>query len=224
MARMNLTQLLQAEESETLERKAGLSDKDAIRKCLIAFANDSSNKGGGTIIIGQNPDKSICGLKVGKDEAQQSISDLARNQCHPSIPIKVDIFDVQEKLVAIVRVDTSISRPHFRGESYVRQGSTNRIATGAEIIALRASAVDLKVRQLLAWKLEGKNQVTCVQMQHMGVGGDIYSHSYAELGEITDTYIVVKYNPPITVPLEDLRLGYDYQRNQPQLIFRRYVS
>ena len=56
-----LTQLLKSEESEQIERKASLSDTDAIRDSFIQFANDINNRGIGWVIVGQAPDKSMVG-------------------------------------------------------------------------------------------------------------------------------------------------------------------
>ncbi|HTU50492.1 MAG TPA: ATP-binding protein [Acidobacteriaceae bacterium] len=214
-----LNSLVDADESDTLERKASLADTDAIRNTLIAFANDLAGRGGGKIIIGQNPDKTIAGISVGADEAQQTISNLARNRCRPSIPVIIDIYEHHAKRIAVVDVKASLARPHFRGDCYVRQGSTNRVATDAEIMVLHSAAVDPKVRQLLTWQQEGKTTLTCVQLP-TGMWGLIS----AELAEINGTYIVLRHSPSfsMTVPLEDLRLGYDYQRKQPQVTFQRH--
>jgi len=115
-------------------------------------------------------------------------------------------------------VKVSAARPHFRGECYVRQGSTNRVATDAEIIVLRSAAVDPKVRQLLKWQEEGKIKLTCVQLP-TGIWGRVS----AELAEVTDTYVALRYNPSftLTVPLAGLQLGYDFQNRRPQVTFQR---
>ena len=213
-----LNRLLQADESDTLERKASLADGDGIRNSMIAFANDLAGRGGERLSLRQSPDKTVLGRKVGGDEAQQTISHLARTRCYPAIHVIIDICQHEEKNVAFVDVKASAARPHFRGECYVRQGSTNRIATDAEIMALRSAASDPKVRQLLKWQQEGKTTLTCVQLP-TGIWGRVT----ADLAEVTDTYVALKYNAALTltVPLADLSLGYDSQNQRPQVTFQR---
>jgi hypothetical protein len=213
-----LNRLLDADESDTLERKASLADTEGIRNSMIAFANDLAGRGGGTIIIGQNPDKTVGGLRVGADEAQQTISRLARNRSYPAIHVIIEICEHASKNLAIVEVKASAAKPHFRGECYVRQGSTNRVATDAEIMVLHAATSDPKVRQLLKWQQEGKMKVTCVQLP-TGTWGRVT----ADLVEVTDTYVSLSYNPTftLTVPLSNLQLGYDSKNQRPQVSFRR---
>jgi hypothetical protein len=227
IAQAELDRLLQADESDILERKASLADEKSIRFAMLAFANDIANRGGGKIIIGQMPDKTIVGLKADADSASQKITHIARTGCHPAIHVVIDICHVQGENVAIVDVQASIAKPHFRGECYVRQGSTNRIATDAEIVMLRASSVDPKLRQLLEWQQSGKTRVTCRQAQEVA-RTTIYTTVYGKIFEIKETYIVLEYDlTPIfrlAVPLNELTLGYDYERNQPLLGFPRHVN
>lgn len=214
-----LNRLLQADESDTLERKASLADNEGIRNSMIAFANDLAGRGGGTIIVGQNPDKTVLGLKISGDEAQQRISNIARTRCYPAIHVVIDIFEHNAERVAIVEVKASVARPHFRGECYLRQGSTNRVATDAEIMAMRAATIDPKVRQLLKWQQEGKTKLSCVQLP-VGTWG----RATVELAEVTETYVALRYNPTftMTVSLAELNLGYDSKNQQPQVTFHRH--
>ena len=82
----DIERLLASDESEVIERKESLSDKDGIRDAMIYFANDLAGKGIGWLIIGQSPDKDVKGLKVSNDEAKRIIADIARNSCRPAIP------------------------------------------------------------------------------------------------------------------------------------------
>lgn len=210
--------LLNAEESETLEKKASLADEGAIRRSMIAFANDLAGRGGGKIVIGQEPTGRVVGLKVGGDEAQRTISNLARTRCFPAIPISIDMCDYKGALVAIVTVKTSVARPHFRGECFVRQGSTNRSATDAEIMVLRYATVNPKIRQLMNWIQEGNTTITCEQLP---VG--LWGRAEVEIVALTDTYIALKYSSSETktVSLDSLELGYDYQKGRPLIRFSR---
>jgi hypothetical protein len=220
IGREELLRLLNSEESDILERKASLSDVEAIRHSMVAFANDIAGRGGGKLIIGQNPDKTLAGLKVSDDEAQRTLSEIARNRCRPSIHVTVEMCEHDGKSLAVVDIKSSPARPHFRGECYVRQGSTNRIANDAEIMVLRSAAVDPKVRQLMIWQQQGQTMMTCRQYERAARSTSTVT---TELAEIKETYIALRYNPTftLTVPLEDLRLGYDEQNKRPQLMFNR---
>ena len=113
-------------------------------------------------------------------------------------------------------VKSSAARPHFRGQCIVRQGSTNKTATEAEIAILRSAAGNPKVRQLLAWIQEGQTSLTCEQVP-TGYWGTVV----AEVVEVKETYIVLRYtqNFSLTVPIEDLRTGYDHQKKRPKVSF-----
>jgi hypothetical protein len=117
----------------------------------------------------------------------------------------------------------ALQKQHSRGEYFVRQGSTNRVATDAEVMALRAAQINPKVRQLLAWQHQGKTSVTCQQNQN-----GIVSILEGTIVEIAETYIVVEYNnrPPfrLGIAMDDLKVSYDGQRNRPQIGFPRRAS
>lgn len=142
--------------SDRLERKASLSDSDAIRDTFIQFANDLAARGGGYLIVGQAPNKSLAGLTVNDDEAQQKLADIARTRCRPAIPIVVECHSVDGARIAIVDVRASAARPHFIGNCYVRVGSTKRAATDAEIVALIHAGTNPKLAELQSWLADGK--------------------------------------------------------------------
>jgi hypothetical protein len=210
IAPAELSRLLNAEESDTLERKASLSDPEKIRNAMIAFANDIAGRGGGKIIIGQEDNKTVAGLKVGNDEAQRRISDIARNRCRPSIPVDIEICEHEGKFLAIVDVKASAARPHCRGDWVVRQGSTNRVATDAEIMVLRSAVSNPKARQLLEWLHAGKTTFLCAPHPT-----GIHGRFVAELVQVKETYVVFGGPNQFTVPLDKLHLGFDPQNNRP---------
>jgi hypothetical protein len=214
----DVDRLLNAEESDVLERKASLSDKDGIRDTIIAFANDITNRGGGKIIVGQGPAKNIVGLAVGADEAQRIVSDIARNRVYPAVYIALEAFERDTKTFLIITVPPSTGRPHFRGACYIRQGSTNRIATDAETMALRVTLADEKFRQLFTWFQLGQTRVTCDRLPS-GMWGRIAG----VLMEVTPTYATIDEGGPQfirSVALTELQLGYDHQAKRPLVRYR----
>lgn len=88
MERAEIHKLLGLEESETLERKQSL-EKEGICKSIVAFANDMHGHEKGWLICGQAPVKTLAGLREPEDEIQRIVSDLARNNCSPAVPVSV---------------------------------------------------------------------------------------------------------------------------------------
>lgn len=212
-------QLLAGDESDRLERKASLSDSDGIRDTLIQFANDLAGRGGGHLIIGQAPDKSIVGLRVSDDEAQQKIAGIARDKCRPAIPIKVECHETGTGRVAIVDVRASAARPHFTGNCYVRAGSTKRSATDAEIMVLRHLGADPKLAVVQKWLADGKTLIRAVQRPDAR-----HSSAYesdARLLEVHETYIVLQFSnsTPVTLALSAFEPGWDFAKKRPQITY-----
>jgi Putative DNA-binding domain len=210
--------LLTSEESETLERKQGL-DKDAICKSLIAFANDMYGHGGGCVVVGQAPDKSLVGLQPGGDEIQRIISDLARNNCSPAVPVSVECYEKDGKRLAIVEIPASPARPHFTGKAWVRMGSTTRQATDSEIILLRAVEENRKIAILKWWLDEGKTNVVLWQMAPPSQG---YAHSLGveqvKLLEVNENWIVLHVGgSKRAFPFDEFNVGWDPEANLPQI-------
>jgi hypothetical protein len=213
-------ELLRSDESDRLERKASLSDSDAIRDTFIQFANDLAARGGGYLIVGQAPNKSLAGLTVNDDEAQQKLADIARTRCRPAIPIVVECHSVDGARIAIVDVRASAARPHFTGNCYVRVGSTKRAATDAEIVALRHAGTNPKLAELQSWLADGKTNITTVQMPKEPRNSSPYIGSM-KLVEVRANYIVLQSGnePPVTLPIEGFDTAWDYRNNRPQITF-----
>ncbi len=218
MSAEQITKLLASEESDTLERKSGF-DLGEIRKTIIAFANDLAGRGIAWLIIGQAPDKQIVGLKMGADEAQRKISDIARNQCSPAIPVSVEIHDADGKKVAIVEVRRSLARPHFEGRAWVRIGSTTRVATDAEAMFLRATDTNRKFAMLKKWVDEGKTTVTFHQLGPPGspLYRGIIRQEATLLGATEDWLHIDLGTMKPGLPLDEIGLGYDYQNDRPEI-------
>jgi hypothetical protein len=213
--------LLQADESDRLERKQSLSDQDAIRDTFIQFANDLAGRGGGHLIVGQAPDKRIVGLRVDNDEAERKLADIARNQCRPAIPVIIECHSVEAARIAIVDVRASVARPHFTGNCYVRVGSTKRAATDAEIMALRNSGIDPKIAELQGWLADGKTVITTLQRPRDPLRSSSYK-GVVKLLEIRATYVVLQTDgkePPVTLSLSELETGWDYRNQRPLITY-----
>jgi hypothetical protein len=223
MTSEEVNRLLRSEESDRLERKASLSDPEAIRDTFIQFANDLAGRGGGHVIIGQAPDKTLQGLLVGEDEAQQRLADIARTRCRPAIPVLIELHSINGIRIAIVDVKVSAARPHFTGNCYVRIGSTKRVATDAEIMALRYTSEDPKIAELQSWLAEGagKRVITTAQMPKDPMRGSPFTGAMTLL-EVRATYIVLQSGneTPVTLPIKELETAWDYRNDRPQISYQ----
>ena len=205
-----MNELLSTEEDERIERKAGFDHKE-IRQALIAFANDQAGRGGGYLIIGQAPNKEIRGIKLNKDEAQLKIADIAKDQCRPTIPVSIEVIERDGKRVVVVEVRASPAKPHFHGDAWVRVGSQTRRATDAEIVLLRASHENRKLAILKRAMDEGKKEVIVTHLQ-------AHTRARCELVEVTVDWVVFREGAKhMTFPWEEIRVGFDYEKNIPEI-------
>jgi hypothetical protein len=227
MKREEAERLLLTEEGETLERKSSLSDKNAIRKTLIAFANDLSGNSRAYMIVGQADSRELVGLNVSPDEAQRQLADIARNGCTPAIPVSIDVFDFAGKQVAFVEVRASLARPHCSGHAWVRIGSTTREATDAEVMVLRAAQSDRKFARLLDWSKNGTGLVTVFEpsSRHSDphFGGQRFSASWEthKLIEVTPDWVGLEMerHPDLKhcFNYSEFELAYDFRESRPTI-------
>jgi Putative DNA-binding domain len=218
MEQKQIDELLASEESETLERKQSL-DKDGICKSIVAFANDMHGHELGWLICGQAPDKSLVGLRESGDEIQKTITDFARNNCSPAVPVSVQIFEKDAKRLALVAVPASPARPHFIGKAYVRMGSTCRVATDAEIILMRAAEENPKIGMLKRWLDQGHKKVVFWQLP--GEGRD-FTHAprveMVQLVEVNENWVVLDFAGALRAfPYSEFNVGWDPKENIPQI-------
>lgn len=129
-----LLTLFRLEESDRVERKEGLADKDRVRQAICAFANDLPNHGApGVVFIGQRDDRTCAGLAV--DDAL--LLSLAHFRSDGRI-LPFPMLDVRKAVldgcaVAAVVVQPSDNPPvRFDGRIWIRVGPRRAIATAEE--------------------------------------------------------------------------------------------
>ncbi|MEO5360429.1 MAG: putative DNA binding domain-containing protein [Nitrospirota bacterium] len=111
------------------------SSKDRIRETIVAFANDYSEIGGGTIIIGVDSNtRLITGLSDEPEETLRQLSDICRDGAVvPMLYPEIYHITLPEGHVAVVEIRKSVRRPHrAKNICYVRVGPTTRKATPDE--------------------------------------------------------------------------------------------
>ena len=128
----NIKELLTQKENRKLEFKRELPSNDKLIKTAIAFSNSQ----GGDLIIGVEDS----GIVVGIDENnmvqyEESISSAIYDSCSPSIIPEIFSVRIEEKTVLVVHIYPSNQKPHYikvdgkHKGTYIRVGSTNRLAT-----------------------------------------------------------------------------------------------
>ena len=133
-----LKDLLADLESDRVERKAALSDKDKIRQAICAFANDLPNhRRPGVVVIGQNDDGSYANTPV-SDVLLQTLAALRSDgNILPFPTLTVEKRTVDGNEIAIVIVEPSYFPPvRCHGRTWIRVGPRRGVATVEEELRL----------------------------------------------------------------------------------------
>jgi ATP-dependent DNA helicase RecG len=139
-----LEQLLKEEESKTFECKENASNLDRIIKTVIAFANTA----GGKILIGvRDKTKEIIGVKDSLQDERRLANAIA-DTIAPLIMPDIHIVSWRDKELILINVPHAIGPYHLKSlgldkSTYVRLGSTNRIADGSMVLELKRLSENL---------------------------------------------------------------------------------
>lgn len=137
---IDLHQLIQLPESNTLEFKRDASSLETILKSVVAFANTA----GGTILIGIEDDGSVTGLQE-PGKVQEQIANGIAHRIKPQLLPDFQMAVVQQKRIIVIRVE-HMAGPYYlsdKGEEqgvYVRLGNTNRVAAPESIQEIKRAA------------------------------------------------------------------------------------
>jgi len=134
MTEDELLTLFRLLESDRVERKESLVDRDRVRQAICALANDLPNhRQAGVIFIGQRDDLSCAGLKV-DDLLLLTLAGFrseGKLLPFPTMHVRKATFDGCE--VAVVEVEPSDNPPvRFDGRTWIRVGPRRAIATAEE--------------------------------------------------------------------------------------------
>lgn len=105
---MNIRKLILQGEGTTLDFKKTITSNEKIAKSLVAFANNK----GGQLLIGVADDGSIKGVKS-EDEERYMITKSAHQYCKPAIEPEFEEIYVDDKLVLVVKIAASDTKPHY---------------------------------------------------------------------------------------------------------------
>jgi len=129
-----LTSLLLDMESDRVERKASLSDRDRVCEAICAFANDlPDHRQPGALFVGVNDDGTCSGLRV-TDELLLTLADLrSSGNILPLPEMSVEKRTLAGCECAAIVVQPSLSPPvRYRGRVWIRVGPRRAIASREE--------------------------------------------------------------------------------------------
>lgn len=146
---MNKNKIIEEKESQILEFKKSLAERDEILETISAFANTS----GGNICIGieENKDgtiKNIAGIKIKGKEIENLTNEIKQNT-DPVIFPSIEIKRLGDKNVLIITVKENQIKPVFaNGKVYKRVGRSNLKLTTQEIRNLTKDDVGYSFTEL----------------------------------------------------------------------------
>ncbi|KQC00968.1 helix-turn-helix domain-containing protein [Pedobacter sp. Hv1] len=105
---MNIKRLILEGENVSLDFKKTISSSEKIAKTLVAFANNR----GGKLLIGVTDDGQIKGVKS-EDEEKYMITKAAHIYCKPAIEPKFEEIYIDDKVVLMVDIPKSDTKPHY---------------------------------------------------------------------------------------------------------------
>jgi len=130
MTKEELTRLISAGETDTLEFKASFG-RETIESCG-AFANSR----GGKIFIGVSGDGSIVGVQTGAETFNDWRNQIALSS-DPTIIPQIESFDINGRTIAIIMVQEWPIKPvAIKGRHYKRVGNSNRSMNAEEVTSL----------------------------------------------------------------------------------------
>lgn len=118
-------------ESDRVERKESLAERDKIRQAVCAYANDlPAHRLPGYVFAGVSDDGKPTGLPI-TDELLRTLADMRSDGNILPIPsIVVQNVTLKGKPVAVVEVQPSDTPPvRFKGQVWIRVGPRRAIAT-----------------------------------------------------------------------------------------------
>jgi predicted HTH transcriptional regulator len=105
---MNVRKLILDGEGVTLDFKTKITSCNKIAKTMVSFANNL----GGRLLIGVADDGTIRGVKS-EEEERYMITQAATFYAKPSLEPIFEEFYYDDKLVLVVEIEASKSKPHY---------------------------------------------------------------------------------------------------------------
>jgi ATP-dependent DNA helicase RecG len=132
MTPKDLHNILQQGENSSVEFKESGVRPESVAREIVAFANST----GGVIVIGVADSGSIVGLDTTRN-FEEWVMNIARTSVTPALSVLYEQVEIEGKKLGVITVPKGADKPYQTGDKYlVRVGSTNRIATQAELMRL----------------------------------------------------------------------------------------
>lgn len=128
-----IIRLIEAGENSAVEFKTAEVKIDSLAREIVAF----SNTNGGVIFLGVDDNGTITGLD-GKKNFEEWAANIARNNIIPAVHTQYYEVRVHDKKIGVLEVDKGKDKPYqtINHQFLIRVGSTNRVATQAELMRL----------------------------------------------------------------------------------------
>lgn len=132
-SREEIIQLIEGGENSSVEFKTPDVNTDSLAREMVAF----SNTNGGIIFLGVEDNGVISGLQ-GKKNFEEWTANIARNNVIPAVQIQYNEIDIRDKKIGLLEVTKGKDKPYQtnKHQFLLRVGSTNRVATQAELMRL----------------------------------------------------------------------------------------
>jgi hypothetical protein len=168
-------------EDAFVERKSTGDMRDLL-KTAVAFAN-STPIGYPSILFYGVTDKGVPEGKANLDSLEKTISEKLA-EAYPPIYYLPKVFSVDGKQFLAVIIPGSDNRPHFAGQSYIREGSQTKGASEQQFERLVAERNSM-AREILKWK---GNQITVKvpPYQYMMGGTTCWEKGYTHSAFVSD--------------------------------------
>jgi len=121
-------------ENSAIEFKSINLRPESLAKELVAF----SNSNGGVILLGVEDSGQISGIDQSERNLEEWVMNIARNNVIPAISVTLESLLIEDKTVLFIRIPKGRDKP-YQTLNYlflIRIGSTNRVATQAELMRL----------------------------------------------------------------------------------------
>ncbi len=105
---MNIRKLILDGEGVTLDFKKTITSCEKIAKTMVSFANNK----GGRLLVGVSDDGTISGVKS-EDEEKYMLTKAAHFYCKPALEPKFEEIYIDNKIVLVVGIDKSDTKPHY---------------------------------------------------------------------------------------------------------------
>ncbi len=132
MTPQELKDILNQGENSSVEFKESVVRPEAMAGEMVAFANSK----GGVIVIGVADDGTVKGIGE-RTNLEEWAMNIARTSVSPALNISSEFISIDGLLVNVISVPKGSDKPYQTGDKYlIRIGSTNRVATQAELMRL----------------------------------------------------------------------------------------